>query len=104
MITRYFDGEVPYPSEAPRPLNPSAFVEKESALKQQAENTIQQFNEKFDRFDFSGALKELWFFIAGVDGYIARGHIRGRWPRRKTLTRARNWQPFCIPRRRRCAS
>jgi methionyl-tRNA synthetase len=72
MINRYFDGEVPYPRSSPS-LNP-AFVEKESALKQQAENTIQQFNEKFDRFDFSGALKELWFFIAGVDGYIAETH------------------------------
>jgi len=54
-------------------MNP-ALVEKESALKTQAETLIQQFNEKFDRFDFSGALKELWFFIAAVDGYIAETH------------------------------
>jgi len=72
MIVRYFDGEVPYPSKAAS-LNPG-FVEKETALKQQAETTIQQFNEKFDKFDFSGALKDLWFFIAGVDGYIAETH------------------------------
>jgi methionyl-tRNA synthetase len=72
MIVRYFGGEVPYPSKTAS-LNPG-FVEKETALKQQAENTIQQFNEKFDKFDFSGALKELWFFIAAVDGYIAETH------------------------------
>ena len=72
MIVRYFDGEMPYPSKVTS-LNPG-FVEKEAALKQQAENTIQQFNDKFDRFDFSGALKELWFFIAAVDGYIAETH------------------------------
>ncbi len=72
MIVRYFDGEVPYPSKAAS-LNPG-FVEKETALKQQAETTIQQFNEKFDKFDFSGALKDLWFFIAAVDGYIAETH------------------------------
>ena len=72
MIVRYFGGEVPYPRSSPS-LNPD-FVEKESALKAQADLLIQQFNEKFDKFDFSGALKELWFFIAAVDGYIAETH------------------------------
>jgi methionyl-tRNA synthetase len=72
MIVRYFSGEVPYPRVSPG-MNPN-LVEKESALKTQAETLIQQFNEKFDRFDFSGALKELWFFIAAVDGYIAETH------------------------------
>jgi methionyl-tRNA synthetase len=72
MIVRYFGGEVPYPRSSPS-LNPD-FVEKESGLKAQADLLIQQFNEKFDKFDFSGALKELWFFIAAVDGYIAETH------------------------------
>jgi methionyl-tRNA synthetase len=72
MIVRYFDGEVPYPRSSPS-LN-SNFVEKESALKQQADLLIQQFNEKFDKFDFAGALKDLWAFIAAVDGYIAETH------------------------------
>ena len=72
MITRYFEGEVPYPSKTAT-LSPN-FVEYETALKRQAETAIQQFNEKFEKFDFSGALKELWFFIAAVDGYIAETH------------------------------
>jgi len=72
MITRYFDGEVPYPSKAAS-LN-AGFIDHETALKSQAEKAIQQFNEKFDKFDFSGALKDLWFFIAAVDGYIAETH------------------------------
>src|ERR1700759_1226382 len=72
MITRYFGGEVPYPSKAAA-LNP-AFVEQEGALKRQAETAIQQFNEKFEKFDFSGALKELWSFIGAVDGFIAETH------------------------------
>ncbi len=72
MIVRYFNGEVPYPRSSAS-LNPD-FVEKESALKQHADLLIQQFNEKFEKFDFSGALKDLWAFIAAVDGYIAETH------------------------------
>ena len=72
MITRYFDGEVPYPSKAAT-LNPG-FLELGTTLQQQAETAIQQFNEKFEKFDFSGALKELWSFIGAVDGYIAETH------------------------------
>ena len=72
MITRYFQSEVPYPSKAAA-LNP-AFVEQENELKRQAEIAIQQFNDKFEKFDFSGALKDLWFFIGVVDGYIVETH------------------------------
>ena len=72
MINRYFDGEVPYPSKAAT-LTPS-FLELGAALQRQAETAIQQFNEKFDKFDFAGALKDLWAFIGAVDGYIAETH------------------------------
>ncbi len=72
MINRYFDGEVPYPSKAAT-LSPS-FLELGAALQRQAESAIQQFNEKFDKFDFAGALKDLWAFIGAVDGYIAETH------------------------------
>ena len=72
MIMRYFDGEVPYPRKAAS-LNPD-FVDEGSAVKQQAEATIQQFNAQFDQFDFSGALKDLWAFIGAVNRYIAETH------------------------------
>ncbi len=70
MIVRYFDGEVPYPCEVRASLN-ADFVKRKTL--EQADS-IQQFNEKFDQFDFAGALKELWAFIGAVDGYIAETH------------------------------
>ena len=68
MITRYFNAEVPYPEVSPS-LNP-LFQEKSAPLAAGAENTIRVFNQKFESFDFSGALRELWGFIAAVNGYI----------------------------------
>jgi methionyl-tRNA synthetase len=68
MIHRYFGGEVPYPEVALDPHSP--LQDKAAPLQSEAEQALKAFNEKFDRFDFSGALKELWFFIAVVNGYI----------------------------------
>ncbi len=68
MITRYFKGEVPYPSPAASHNPP---FQDASVFDQKLVTTvIQNASEKFDVFDFSGALKELWFLLATVDKYI----------------------------------
>jgi len=68
MIVRYFRSEVPYPASAPA-LSP-AFEDIGTFNKELAESTIAGFSEKFDDYDISGALKELWFFLGAVDSYI----------------------------------
>jgi methionyl-tRNA synthetase len=68
MITRYFKGEVPYPSHTAETHAP--FQDKSSFDSNLAETVIKNASEKFDRLDFSGALKELWSLLAYVDGYI----------------------------------
>ena len=68
MITRYFRGEVPYPSSTPA-LNPG-FQDKSVFPKDVAESVIANFSAKLDAFDFSGALKEVWFLLAVADKYI----------------------------------
>jgi methionyl-tRNA synthetase len=68
MINRYFKGEVPYPSSTPA-LNPS-FQDGSVFPREVAEKVIVNFSAKFDAFDFSGALKEVWFLLAVTDKYI----------------------------------
>lgn len=68
MINRYFKGEVPYPSSTPA-LNPS-FQDGRVFPGEVAEKAIVNFSAKFDAFDFSGALKEVWFLLAVTDKYI----------------------------------
>ena len=68
MINRYFKGEVPYPSSTPA-LNPS-FQNGSVFPREVAEKVIVNFSAKFDAFDFSGALKEVWFLLAVTDKYI----------------------------------
>ena len=58
MITRYFEGIVPE-------------ANADSALLGFAEQTIREFNSRFDVYDFSRALESLWALVARVDGYIS---------------------------------
>ena len=67
MINRYFKGEVPYPSRASE-QNPG--FEHQANPGWDFDIKIATFSEKFDAFDFSGSLKELWFWIAEIDSYI----------------------------------
>jgi methionyl-tRNA synthetase len=60
MITQYFGGEVPAP-----PASGS------NELAAAAADTIRQFGQEFDAFNFSRALEALWSYIAAADGYIA---------------------------------
>ena len=63
MITRYFDGEIPYPST-------SARIEADDAVAELATKTIAEFNTHFEQFRFSRALETAWALVAAVNKYI----------------------------------
>ena len=64
MITRYFRGEVPYPS------NKAAHTAEEDLLAGLAKHTIAEYNELFGQYQFSRALEIAWALVAAVDKYI----------------------------------
>ncbi len=64
MITRYFKGEVPYPSHG------ATKTAAETALAEAARKTIREFGTLFDQFQFSRALETAWALVAAVDKYI----------------------------------
>jgi methionyl-tRNA synthetase len=64
MITRYFHGEVPYPS-ATAARRPS-----DDAIAEAATRTIADFGSLFDQYQFSRALEVAWGLTAAVDKYI----------------------------------
>jgi methionyl-tRNA synthetase len=63
MITRYFDGEIPYPSTGAR-------TAADDAVAELAEQTIVDFNAQFEQFQFSRALETAWGLVAAVNKYI----------------------------------
>ena len=64
MITRYFKGEVPYPSHA------AAREPADDAIAEIAADAIADFNGLFDTFQFSKALEVCWGLVGAVDKYI----------------------------------
>ncbi len=64
MITRYFKGEVPYPSHA------AAREPADDAIAEIAADVIGDFNQLFDTFQFSKALEACWGLVGAVDKYI----------------------------------
>jgi methionyl-tRNA synthetase len=64
MITRYFKGEVPYPSHA------AAHTPEEDLVAALARHTIKEFHELFEQYQFSRALEMAWALVAAVDKYI----------------------------------
>src|SRR6185503_3142126 len=64
MITRYFKGEVPYPSHT------AAHTPEEDLIATLARHTIQEFHELFGQYQFSRALELAWALVAAVDKYI----------------------------------
>lgn len=64
MITRYFKGEVPYPSHK------AAHTPEEDLVAALAKHTIAEFHELFAQFQFSRALELAWALVAAVDKYI----------------------------------
>jgi methionyl-tRNA synthetase len=63
MITRYFKGEVPYPSHA-------AHTVADAAIAGAAKKAIADYAALFDQYQFSRALETAWALVAAVDKYI----------------------------------
>ncbi|HWY53122.1 MAG TPA: methionine--tRNA ligase [Terriglobales bacterium] len=64
MITRYFRGEVPYPSAA---VSQKA---GDNAVAESARKVISECNALFEQYQFSRALEVAWGLVAAVDKYI----------------------------------
>jgi methionyl-tRNA synthetase len=64
MITRYFHGEVPYPSHA------AARKAADDEIASIARDTISQFSTLVDQYHFSRALESAWGLVAAVNKYI----------------------------------
>ncbi|HKM48299.1 MAG TPA: methionine--tRNA ligase [Terriglobales bacterium] len=63
MITRYFKGEVPYPSNA-------AHTPTDAAIADAARKAIADCGTLFDQYQFSRALETAWGLVSAVDKYI----------------------------------
>jgi methionyl-tRNA synthetase len=63
MITRYFEGEIPYPS-------PGARTAADDVVAKLAQQTICDFHAQFEQFQFSRALETAWGLVAAVNKYI----------------------------------
>jgi methionyl-tRNA synthetase len=64
MITRYFRGEVPYPSAA---VSQKA---GDNAIAETAREVIAECSALFEQYQFSRALEVAWSLVAAVDKYI----------------------------------
>jgi len=64
MITRYFRGEVPYPSPS------AAHQSTDDAIAKLARQVIEECGALFDQYQFSRALEVAWGLVAAVDKYI----------------------------------
>jgi methionyl-tRNA synthetase len=64
MITRYFRGEVPYPSAT---VSQKA---GDSAIAETARKVIAEYSALVDQYQFSRALEAAWSLVAAVDKYI----------------------------------
>src|SRR5271168_1106888 len=63
MITRYFKGEIPYPSNA-------AHTAADDVIADTAKKAIADYATFFDQYQFSRALETAWGLVAAVDRYI----------------------------------
>jgi methionyl-tRNA synthetase len=63
MITRYFKGEMPYPSH-------TAQTPSDGAIADASKKVIADFTTLFDLYQFSRALEAAWGLVAAVDKYI----------------------------------
>jgi methionyl-tRNA synthetase len=63
MITRYFKGEIPYPSNA-------AHTAADGTIADAARKTIADYSTLFDQYQFSRALETAWGLVSAVDKYI----------------------------------
>jgi methionyl-tRNA synthetase len=63
MITRYFKGEIPYPSQTAR-------TAADDVIADAARKAIADYGTLFDQYQFSRALESAWGLVAAVDRYI----------------------------------
>jgi methionyl-tRNA synthetase len=63
MITRYFKGEVPYPST-------TSHTPADAIIADAAKKAIADYGTLFDQFQFSRALETAWGLVSAVDKYI----------------------------------
>jgi methionyl-tRNA synthetase len=63
MITRYFKGEIPYPSHSAQTL-------ADAAIADAARKVVADYGALFDQYQFSRALETAWGLVAAVDKYI----------------------------------
>ena len=83
MITRYFKGEVPYPSHT------AAHTPEEDLVAALAKHTIKEFHELFEQHQFSRALELAWALVAAVDKYIVENEPWALAERQDENSRAR---------------
>jgi methionyl-tRNA synthetase len=63
MITRYFKGEIPYPSNA-------SHTAADQAVANAAKQAMADYGSLFDQYQFSRALEIAWGLVSAVDKYI----------------------------------
>ena len=63
MITRYFKGEIPYPSH-------TAHTAADDVIADAARKAIADYGTFFEQYQFSRALETAWALVAAVDRYI----------------------------------
>ncbi len=64
MIERYFSGQIPYPSPG------ADRADVDAALAAVAEQVITQFQQCFDRYDFSRGLEAIWSLVSAANKYL----------------------------------
>ncbi len=64
MITRYFKGEIPYPSAA------VARLPVDDVIIKHATDVFHQFTQQWNDYQFSRALETAWTLVSDVDKYI----------------------------------
>jgi methionyl-tRNA synthetase len=83
MITRYFRGEVPYPSPG------AARKPADDAIAEAARQSIADFNSFFDDYQFSRALEAAWSLVSAVNKYIVENEPWALGEKQDEASRAR---------------
>src|SRR5581483_3013624 len=83
MITRYFHGEVPYPSSG------AARMPADDAIAETARQAIADFNSFFDEYQFSRALEAAWGLVSAVNKYIVENEPWALGEKQDEASRAR---------------
>jgi len=83
MITRYFRGEVPYPSHT------AGHTPADDAVAETARKAIAEYNTLFEQCQFSRALEAAWAVVAAVDKYIVENEPWGLGEKQDEESRSR---------------